>query len=46
MEIPKAYFMPTLNYLACYGIYFKGKEDLGRNQHVSGPTWWGEEHDD
>lgn len=46
MEIPKAYFMPTLNYLASYGIYFKGKEDLGRDQHVSAPTWWGEGHDD
>lgn len=46
MEVPKAYFMPTLNYLASYEIYFKDKEHLGKNQKVSAPTWWGEGHDD
>lgn len=46
MEVPKAYFMPTLNYLASYGIYFKNREHLGKNQDTISPTWWGEEHDD
>lgn len=46
MEVPKAYFMPTLNYLASYGIYFKDREHLGKNQDTISPTWWGEGHDD
>lgn len=40
LELPDCFFMPTLNYLAKRDIYFKGREHLGKNQHLLDDKWW------
>lgn len=42
LELPECFFMPTLNYLAKWEIYFKGREHLGKEQHLASfdNAWW------
>lgn len=40
LDLPECFFMPTLNYLAKRDIYFKGREHLGKNQHLLDDKWW------
>lgn len=40
LELPDCFFMPTLNYLAKWDIYFKGREHLGKKQHFIDDKWW------
>lgn len=40
LELPECFFMPTLNYLAKWDIYFKGREHLGKKQHFIDDKWW------
>lgn len=40
LELPDCFFMPTLNYLAKWNIYFKGREHLGKKQHLLDDKWW------
>ena len=40
LELPECFFMPTLNYLAKWDIYFKGREYLGKKQHLLDDKWW------
>lgn len=40
LELPECFFMPTLNYLAKWNIYFKGREYLGKQQHLCDNKWW------
>lgn len=39
LELPQCFFMPTLNYLAKWDIYFKGRENLGKNQFLNGEIY-------
>lgn len=39
LELPECFFMPTLNYLAKWDIYFKGRENLGKNQFLNGEIY-------
>lgn len=40
LELPECFFMPTLNYLAKWDIYFKDREHLGKKQHLLDDKWW------